>query len=96
MKAKFELRNWMSENRNVILAKYEALKTEQFFNGISLKEFMLQVLASMEMNNVRSEKTAASKLPFLMGNVYFENSKLTAKKDALATKYAGTAYMAMV
>ena len=53
----------------------------------------------MQMNNVKSEKRAASMLPFLMGNVYFNNSKVTGSDkvtDALKAKYNGTAYMAMV
>lgn len=76
MKAKFEITNWMSENREVVIAKYEALKNEQYFNGISLKDFMVQVLNLMVINNVKSENRAASMLPFLMGNVYFKNSKI--------------------
>lgn len=99
MKAKFEITNWLSENREIVISKYEALKAEQFFNGISLKDFMIQILSAMQINNVKSDKRAASMLPFLMGNVYFNNSKVTGNDkvtDALKAKYNGTAYMAMV
>lgn len=95
----FELKNWMSENREVVIENYNKLTTEQFFNGISLKDFMVQVLRSMEMQNIKSAKRAASMLPFLMGNVYFNNSKVTGndiKTDALREKYNGTSAMAMI
>jgi hypothetical protein len=76
MKKQFELKNWMSENREVVIAKFEALKSEKFYNGITLKNFMLEVLSAMQMNNVRSEKRAKEMLPFLMSNVYVNNSKI--------------------
>ena len=72
----FTLTTWLTENREVIISKYEALKLEQFFSGISLKEFMVKILKAMEMNNVKSEKTANSKLPFLMGSIYFQQSTI--------------------
>ena len=96
---KFELKNWMSENREVVIENYNKLTTEQFFNGISLKDFMVQVLNLMVVNNIKSEKRAASMLPFLMGNVYVNNSKVEVVNDRdakLAAKYKGTAYMALV
>lgn len=78
MKAKFEITKWLSENRETIIAKYEELKNENFFQGQSLKDFMTAILNAMLMNNVKSEKRAASMLPFLMGNVYFEFSNPSA------------------
>ena len=71
MKATFELTTWLSENREQVISKYNKLTSEEFFNGISLKDFMVQVLQSMQMQNIKSAKRAASMLPFLMGNVYF-------------------------
>jgi hypothetical protein len=99
MKATFELTIWLSENREQVISKYNNLTTEEFFNGISLKDFMVQVLKSMQMQNIKSANRAASMLPFLMGNVYFNNSKVTGsdkKTEALKTKYEGTSFMAMV
>jgi len=95
----FELKTWMSENREVVIENYNKLTTENFYNGISLKNFMLQVLNLMIINNVKSEKRAISMLPYLMGNVYVNNSKveLVNNRDAkLSEKYKGTAYMALV
>lgn len=99
MKATFELTSWLTENRETIISKYNELTKEEFFNGISLKDFMVQVLKSMQMNNVKSANRAASMLPFLMGNIYFNNSKVSgrdAKTEALKAKYEGTSFMAMV
>lgn len=99
MKATFELKTWLSENRETVISKYNALTNEQFFNGISLKDFMVQVIRSMEMQNIKSANRAGSMLPFLMGNVYFNNSKVTgndSKTDVLREKYNGTSAMAMI
>jgi len=76
MKTKFEITNWLGENREIIINKYNDLKNEQFFSGISLKEFMTKILNAMIINNIKSEKTANSKLPFLMGNIYFQQSTI--------------------
>lgn len=99
MKTTFEIKKWLSENRETIIAKYESLKNEQFFNGITLKDFMVQILNAMQMNNVRSDKRATSMLPFLMGNIYFQNTTVTGNDkvtENLKAKYEGTAFMAMV
>jgi hypothetical protein len=99
MKATFEITSWLSENRNTIIAKHEELKAEKFYNGISLKDFMVQILNAMTRNNVKSAKRAESMLSFLMGDIYFNNSKVVAEDkvtDALKDKHNGTAFMAMV
>ncbi len=99
MKTTFDLKTWMTENREVVIEKYNKLINEPYFNGITLKDFMLQVLNLMVINNIKSEKRAASMLPFLMGNVYAKNSKVEVVNDRdakLAAKYEGTAYMALV
>ena len=95
----FELKSWMTENRDVVLESYKKLTEEKFFNGISLKDFMVQVFNLMVVNNIKSEKRAASMLPFLMGDVYAKNSRVEVVNDLdakLAEKYRGTAYMALV
>lgn len=77
MKATFELRTWLSENRNTIISEYEKLSNEEFFNGMSLQNFMLDILKVMTINNPKSEKRAASLLPFIMSDIYFNNSNCT-------------------
>jgi len=97
--AKFELKTWMTENREIIISNYSELTKERFFNGISLKEFMTTTFTSMVNNNIKSAKRAAKMLPFLMGNVYFNNSIVGGcdeMTDKLRAKYTNTAYMALV
>lgn len=99
MKTQFELKTWLSENRETVIGKYEKLTKEKFFNGITLKDFMLQAMSVLVRNNVKSEKTASKILLIALGEIYMNNSKVIAndfKTDALKAKYSGTAYMAMV
>lgn len=99
MKATFEIKAWLSENRETVISKHTKLTGENFYNGINLKDFMLQVMGVMIRNNVKSEKTASKILSIAIGEVYVNNSKVVAndiKTEALKIKYAGTAYMAMV
>ena len=77
MKATFELKTWLSENRQSIISEYEQLSKEEFFNGMSLQNFMIAILNTMAMNNPKSEKRAASLLPYVMGDIYFNNSNGT-------------------
>ena len=99
MKAKFELKTWLSENREVVIEKYNKLTGEEFFNGISLRDFMIQVMKLMTINNPKSEKRAASLLHYIIGDAYVNNSKLKVVNnldDKMRQKYEGTAYMAMI
>jgi len=99
MKAKFELKTWLSENRNLVIEKYNELTKEANFNGISLKEFMSKVLTTMGYNNVKSEKKASSTLPHVLGGIYFNACKIEViidRDEILAEKYKGTAFMALV
>jgi hypothetical protein len=53
----------------------------------------------MNMNRIKSAKTAEKNLPFLMGQVYFKNSTIDSpdmRQEALKAKYEGTAYMALI
>jgi len=79
MKAQFEIKNFLTANRAVVIEKFEALKNDPFYNGCSLSFFMTEIMNRMIMNNVKSEKTATSKLPFLMGNVYCEQKTVESR-----------------
>ena len=76
MKAQFDIKIFLANNREVVIAKYNHLQTESFFDGISLKDFMVEVMNAMIMNKVKSEKTAISKLPFYLGNVYAKHNTI--------------------
>lgn len=98
MKA-FEVKTWLSENREVVIAKYNKLTAERFFNGISLKDFMVAIMIEMSNSNPKDEKKATISLTSIMASVYVRNSSLQVVNDLdkkAANKYKGTAYMAMV
>lgn len=99
MAAKFEIREFLTANRDEVIAKYNKLTEERFFNGISLRDFMLQVLHIMTINGFKSEKAASRLFPFLLSDVYYNNCSIStpnSKDNALRAQYKGTAYMAMV
>lgn len=99
MKAKFDLKTWMTDNRETVIAKFEKLQAEENYNGCTLKSFMTQVFQMMVNNRISSANQAESKLPHMMGFVYVANNRIEAndwKDEAQARKYAGTAYMAIV
>ena len=99
MTTKFELRNWLSENREIVIAEYNSLTNDKFFNGISLKDFMVSVMKAMSMNNPKSEKRAASLLPNVMSRISADCSSIEAFDAVtarLAKRYEGTSGMALV
>ena len=99
MATKFEIREFLTANREEVIAKYNKLTQERFFNGISLRDFMLKVLHIMTINRFRSEKSARNGMNSLLDRVYYDNCSIStpnSKDDALKNKYKGTAYMAMV
>jgi hypothetical protein len=72
----FNLNQWMTDNREAVIAKHTKLSGEQFYSGISLRDFMMAVMRGMQMNNVRTAKHAASTLPHVVGQVYMDNTKI--------------------
>lgn len=71
----FELKNWMSENRETVINVYNETAKNEFFTGIYLKDFMVKVYEMMVINNPKSEKRAASLLPTILGNVAYNVSR---------------------
>ena len=99
MKAKFELRTWLSSKRDYVIAEHTRLTQHPLYSGITLKEFMLEHLGDLEYNNVKSESRAEKMMPMFVGKIFLDNSKVHGEDKvtkALEAKYAGTAYMAMV
>lgn len=99
MKKQFELKSWLSENRQVVIDQYNKTSTHQFFSGISLKDFMYQILDTMVVNNIKSENTASKKLPVIMEHICSNNTKIEVVRDRdseMKAKYNNTAYMALV
>lgn len=69
MNNKFNIKDYLTSHREEVIAKYNALSEERFFDGVSLKNFMVEVMNMMAMN-AKSEKRADMMLPMVMGNVY--------------------------
>lgn len=76
MKKGFELKEWMSDNREQVIEQFEKLSKEKFYNGVTIKQFMIEVLKGMERNNPKSEKRASFFLPMVMGNVHMNNTQV--------------------
>ena len=99
MTTKFELRTWLSENRELVIISYNELAQEKFFNSITLKDYMVKVMQVMQINNPRSAKRAADLLPNVMGRIYFNNSTVEAfdaVTERLRKLNEGKASMALV
>ena len=99
MAKQFEIREALKNNREMVIAKHNQLTAERFFDGCTLKQFMVEVLNMCVMNNIRSEKTLVKNLPFYMGQIYFNHSKVSGTDTVTANlkkQYQGTAFMAMV
>lgn len=98
MKNKFNIKDFMTANRESIIAQHEELTAEKFYNGISLRDFMIKILGYMA-ENCKSDKKATSYLPYAIANAYNASVKIGGsdfRTDALRAKHAGTSYMALV
>jgi len=76
MASKFQLKDYLAANREVVIAKFQDLQKEKFYNGISLKNFMIEVFQQMANNNPKSDKKATSLLPFVVSAVSNRNCKI--------------------
>ena len=95
----FNLTEELTKRRESVIAEYNSLTAEKFFDGCSLRTFMVEVMQMCQINRIGSAKTLDAKLPFFMGKVYVKHSKVQAEDKqtaALKAKYQGTAFMAMV
>lgn len=99
MKAKFDIKEALTARREEVIAKYAKLTGEQFFNGITLKAFMVELMNLMYINAPKSQKRFDDLFASLLGRVYFENSKICGGSridDKVREMYKGTAMMALV
>ena len=99
MKNQFDLKSFMTENREIVINAYNEASKHRFFNEISLARFMTQVLELMIENNPKSEKSAKSLLDGLTERVFNRNTKIGGNDvftDRMRAKYKGTAMMAVI
>ena len=94
-KAKFDLMASLTANRDYVIAKFNELKNETLYNGLTLREFMLQIVHIMRVNNPRSEKRFNDIFKSLVGRVYNDNLHIEGS-DYMVEKYRGTAFSALV
>lgn len=85
------------------MSTFEKMTTERFYNGITLVDFMVEVMDVYTRTYTDKKGNVTAKgmrmLAYVLGDVYFANSKIDAmdnKTDTLRDKYKGTAYMSMV
>ena len=96
---RLDLIEGLKANRQVVIDKYNELTQHENFDGITLKAFMNEVITICRMNGIASEKTLEKKLPFFLGNIFVQHSRIyayDAVTEDLKRKYQGTAFMAMV
>lgn len=99
MKTKFNLLEALGSRREMVINKYNDLTAERFFDGVSLKGFMVEVMNGCVAARVTTENSLNRMLPIVMGEVYVNHSKVMATDkvtESLRKQYNGTAYMALV
>lgn len=99
MKTKFNLTEALASRREMVINKYNSLTDERFFDGVSLKGFMIDVMNGCIAARVTTENSLNRMLPIIMGQVYVDHSNVMATDmvtEKLRGQYKGTAYMALV
>lgn len=99
MKTKLNLTEALRSRREMVINKYNDLTAERFFDGVSLKGFMIDVMNGCIAARVTTENSLNRMLPIIMGQVYVDHSKVMATDvvtENLRSQYKGTAYMALV
>lgn len=79
MKAKFNIKEGLTAQRETVINKYNMLTGEEFFDGCTLKQFMLEVMNMCVINRIASETTLKRMLPIFLGDIYFSHSKVSAR-----------------
>lgn len=95
----FNLTEELSQRREIVINKYNSLTENNFFDGCTLRSFMLEVMQMCKNNRISSVKTLEAKLPLFCGFVASNHSRILGGDKVTAdlkAKYQGTAFMAMV
>lgn len=87
MKTRFNLQAYLHENREQVINKFNELTKERFYDGCTLKTFMVEVMNMMAIN-VRGQKSADNFLPHAIGYVYVNHSKVYVDRDLDAERKA--------
>ena len=74
MKAKFEIKSFLTANREQVIAMYNKVALDPHFNpNVTLHNFMGHVLNAMIFNKCASEKRASYILPTVLGFVFMDS-----------------------
>jgi len=74
MKAKFEIKSFLTANREQVIAKYNKVALDPHFNpNVTLHNFMGHVLNAMIFNKCASEKRALSVFPHVLGSAFMDS-----------------------
>ena len=84
---KFDTMAFLKENREMVIAKYNKLTEERFFDGITLKDFMTEVMNTMKRNYI-TKKNAMSTLQDVMGFIFCDHSRVMVINDRDAARKA--------
>ena len=90
--AKFNSIDFLYENRDMVIAKYNKAKNEQFFNGMALREWMYKVLDMFDKNKISSVSKGKMMLPIILGQVYVDSTSISGN-DYMVDKYRNNQQM---
>ena len=99
MKTTFNLTEELHARRDLVIEQYNELTKGQFFDGITLRNYMLEVIKACQVNRIRTAKSLDKQLPIFLYYISYEHNRIASVDnvtEALKRKYAGTAFMAMV
>lgn len=90
--AKFNSIDFLHENRDLVIAKYNEAKNEQFFNGMTLREWMYKVLNLFDKNKISSVSRGKMMLPIFLGQIYVDSISISGN-DYMVDKYRNNQQM---
>lgn len=77
---KFDMREYLHTRRDEVIAKYTQLTQDPFFDGITLKAFMLEFMYRMQLN-CKSEKRAISEFPWILSSTFCDHKRIEVIND---------------
>jgi len=96
---KFNLIEALSARREQVIKQYNDLREEKFFDGISLRDFMYEVIGGCQCNKIASEKRLDNSLISIVGIVYMRHCNINlvdSRQARLEKKYKGTQFEALI
>lgn len=94
-KKQFVIKEALTDIREKIIAKFNNLKNDKFYDGVSLKVFMTEILEAANRNadRMKSQKQFDAKIMFLVGDVITRHKKIGGNNlDKLDAKKMRTYY----